>query len=355
VDTLLPVDTLRARLVGFLERTHGPGTVRVEDLRLLTGGASRQTWAFDALISTADGAVARWPLVLRSDGPRDASFMSRDVEYRVLQAAADAGVPVPRPNRMGDDSLGTPFFLMERVEGETIPRRILRDDIYAGARRVMVRQLGMTLARVHRIPVTRDGQPLIAGNLAPATSPAAAELARYEEIYRSTALDAHPVFELAFRWLRERLPGGNASNAPTGERDSSTALVHGDYRLGNFIVGPEGLRAVLDWELAHIGDPLEDLGWLCVRSWRFGNDALPAAGCGEREELWDAYESAGGTPVEPRHARFWEAFGNLRWGVICMVQSRPAIDGHLASVELASIGRRVAETEWELLELMEAS
>jgi len=346
VPTFSPVDDLRTRLAGFLERAHGAGTVGIEDLRLLTGGASRQTWAFDAVISTPDGAVSRRPLVLRSDGPRDASFMSRDLEYRVLQAAAEAGVPVPRPDRMGDDSLGTPFFLMERVEGETIPRRILRDEAYSGARRVLVRQLGMTLARIHRVPVTWDGMSPTAGEpAAPAPCPAAAELARYEELYRSTALDAHPVFELAFRWLRERLPTARAT----------TALVHGDYRLGNFIVGPEGLRAVLDWELAHVGDPLEDLGWLCLRSWRFGSDALPAAGCGEREELWDAYESAGGVPVTPRHARFWEAFGNLRWGVICMVQSRPAIDGPLASVELASIGRRVAETEWELLEFMEAS
>jgi aminoglycoside phosphotransferase (APT) family kinase protein len=112
---------------------------------------------------------------------------------------------------------------------------------------------------------------------------------------------------------------------------------------------------VLDWELAHVGDPIEDLGWLCIRSWRFGNDQLPAAGVGTREELWAAYEAAGGIAVDPARARFWEVFGNLRWGIITIVQAKPYLDGHSRSVELASIGRRVAETEWEILALLEAA
>jgi aminoglycoside phosphotransferase (APT) family kinase protein len=128
--------------------------------------------------------------------------------------------------------------------------------------------------------------------------------------------------------------------------------VHGDFRLGNLIIGPEGVRSVLDWELGHVGDPMEDLAWLCVRSWRFGNDQLPVAGVGQREDLFAAYEAAGGRDVDPAVVHWWELFGNLRWGVICIMQARAYLDGLSQSVELATIGRRTAETEWELLNLM---
>jgi len=121
--------------------------------------------------------------------------------------------------------------------------------------------------------------------------------------------------------------------------------------MGNVLFGPEGLRLVLDWELAHIGDPMEDMAWMCVRSWRFGGDK-PVGGIGERETFFSAYEAAGGRKVDPEWVRWWEVFGNLRWGIICLTQARAYIDGHSKSVELASIGRRTAETEWELLGLV---
>jgi aminoglycoside phosphotransferase (APT) family kinase protein len=339
-------DALRRRLEAFLCRVHGVPRARIENLRRLTGGASRQTWAFDAALPVADGSTRLVPLILRSDLRPGASFMSRDLEYRLLESAYRAGVPVPRVHAMGDDSLGAPFFLMERVEGETIARKLLRDERYAAARAAMPGQLGTILAALHRIPLTSPGMdalPGAPGALAPTSSPAAEECERYEQLYRAVTPDPHPAFELAFRWLRRHLPAA----------DDRRTLVHGDFRLGNVIVGPEGVRAVLDWELAHVGDPIEDLGWLCVRSWRFGNDRLPAAGTGTREDLWAAYETAGGIRVDPARAHFWEIFGNLRWGIICIVQARPYLDGQSRSVELASIGRRVAETEWELLELME--
>jgi aminoglycoside phosphotransferase (APT) family kinase protein len=131
-------------------------------------------------------------------------------------------------------------------------------------------------------------------------------------------------------------------------------VVHGDFRIGNVIFGPEGLRAVLDWELAHVGDPMEDVGWLCVRSWRFGADDRPAGGLCGREEFFAAYERAGGVAIERAAAHWWEVFGNLRWGIMCIMQARTFLDGVVRSVELASLGRRVAEMELELLELTEA-
>lgn len=338
-------EQLAPLLAEFLKRASPPRQVqqvRIEDLRLLTGGASRQTWSFDAIVEQTDGQVITLPLVLRSDpqeGPQ--SVMERSLEYRVIEAASAEGVLVPKPYFLGDDSLGVPFFLMERIEGETIPRRLFRDPAYSQARQVMAKQLGARLAPIHRVPIEKHR---LEGLSAPQAdnSPAEEEINRYEEMYHTMAREPHPTFELAFRWLRHHLP-----------QKQERVLVHGDYRMGNIIFGPEGVRAILDWELAHIGDPMEDLGWICVRSWRFGNDQLPVGGVGTREEFQCAYEEAGGSPVDPARVHFWEIFGNLRWGVICLNMTQPFLDGQNPSVELAAIGRRTAETEWELLHLME--
>ncbi len=333
-------EELAERLAAFLARRTGAGSVRVDGLRRLAGGASREIWSFDATFEDREGARTA-ALVLRMDPRGGPLATERALECRLLQAAFACGVPVPEVKFEGDDSLGAPFFIMERIEGETIARRLLRDEQYAEARRVMPEQLAQILARIHRIPYERWGLEGLPSSPLD-RSPAEGELDRYEQVYRAIALEPHPAFELAFRWLRHRLPRG-------GER----ALVHGDYRIGNVIFGPEGVRAVLDWELAHIGDPMEDLGWICVRSWRFGGP-LPVGGIGEREAFWRAYEAAGGYPVDPERVRFWELFGNLRWGIICISQARTHLDGRSPSVELASIGRRISETEWELLNLMEA-
>ena len=334
-------EELKAKLTAFLARAHNATSVRIDDLRLLTGGASRQTWSFDATIEGADGSVETRQLVLRADPRRTAGLMSRETEFRLLQAAYEAAVPVPKVHLMGDDSLDAPFFIMERIEGETIPRRLLRDDAYAPARGVMAEQLGAILAKIHAVALDAPG--LDALPLPPSgVSPALSEARKFEQVYRAITPEPHPAFELAFRWLRERAP-----------QSSRRTLVHGDYRIGNVIFGPEGTRAILDWELAHIGDPMEDLGWICVRSWRFGGDGLPVGGIGTREAFFRAYEAASGCRVDPEAVRFWEAFGNLRWGIICISQAKTYLDGHSQSVELAAIGRRIAETEWELLQLME--
>ena len=332
-------EEVSAALRDFLLRSHGARNVIVENVRLLTGGASRQTWSFDATIDQGKTL----PLILRADPRKGPNVMSRSVEYRVLEAAGNAGVPVPRVHLMGDDSLGVPFFLMERIEGETIARRILRDEEYAAAREVMTAQLGTILAGIHRTPLTDDLRETLQSPESGKTA-AETEVARFEQTYRMITPEPHPAFELAFQWLRRNLPP-----------PSEDTLVHGDYRMGNLIVGPEGIRSILDWELAHIGDPLEDFGFLCVRSWRFGNDHLPVAGVGQREELFRAYEAAGGRHVDPNAVHWWEVFGNLRWGIICIMQASAYLTGMSKSVELATIGRRTAETEWELLNLMETN
>lgn len=335
---------LSDKLAEFLRRHHS-APVSIDNLRLLTGGASRQTWSFDATVGNE-----MYQLVLRGEARKGVTSMANDVEYRILEAAYQAGVPVPRMHALGDDSLGMPFFLMERIEGETIARRLLRDDKYAAARDVMTGQLAAALAAVHRIPVTTPGLEGLAGPL-DGMSPAESELTKFEQTYRVITPDPHPAFELAFRWLHRNLPPA-----------SEPRLIHGDFRIGNVIFGPDGLHAVLDWELAQFGDPLEDLAWVCVRAWRFGSDDKPVGGLGQREELWSAYESAGGAKVDPEAARWWEVFGNLRWGIMTIMQARGFLDESMrknlapgARLELAAIGRRTAETEWELLNLMEAT
>lgn len=278
--------------------------------------------------------------MLRRDPPGHAIESSRSGEFALLEAAAVAGVPVPGVRWCvdADDGLGS-AFVMDFVAGETIVRKLLRDAEWTQARGALPAQLAGALARIHGMDL---GLPACA-HLArpePGVSPAAAELARYDGIYRAIAPDPHPAFELAFRWLARRPP------AP-----SRLAVVHGDYRMGNVIVGSDGLRAVIDWELTHVGDPMEDIGWLCVRSWRFGAPA-PVGGLCDRQTFFDAYARAGGDPVDPEVVRWWELFGNLKWGVITIMQAHTFLSG-VRNVELASLGRRTCETELELLELLE--
>lgn len=333
-------EEIAAALPGALCAAWGATRVTVEHVRRMTGGASRETWALDVTVERADAPPRTLPLVLRGFQKETPQAMDARAEYTVLQAAVAAGVPVPRPLLLAEDLLDTPFYLMERIEGETIGRRLIKDAAYAGARAVMTEQLGAVLARIHRIALTPEVRAALPPAPPPGRSPALHELDRYEETYRRVTPDPHPAFELAFRWLRR--------HAPPAPR---VTFVHGDYRIGNVIFGPEGVRAVLDWELAHIGDPMEDLGWICVRSWRFGGP-LPVGGIGTRAAFFAAYEAAGGAPVDPASVHWWEVFGNLRWGVITLSLSESFLSGLNPGVEPASIGRRTAETEWELLELL---
>jgi aminoglycoside phosphotransferase (APT) family kinase protein len=314
-----------ARLAAALRGTLGP--VTVDRLTRLSGGASRETWAFDAV--SAGGS--RTGLVLRRDPPGrpgDPGAMGR--EARVMDAARAAGLAVPEVVLCTDEPglWGSAGLVMRRVDGETIARRILRDAGYQRARDVLVGQLGGFAAGLHALEPPA-GLPAVPDPLADLRSAMAA------------AGQASPVFDLALRALEAGRP------PPRGP-----VIVHGDLRLGNLIVGPDSLRAVIDWELVHTGNPAEDLGWLCVKAWRFGAGP-PVAGLGTRDELLAAYRAAGGADIGPGELRWWEILGTLRWGVMCMSQAGAHLSGAHRSVELAAIGRRVCEQEWDLLLLLE--
>jgi len=317
-----------------------PADVRVGSLRRLAGGASRELWSLDVELGGA--APSNLPLVLRRDPPGRVGESDRGLEFRVLRAAAEAGVPVPRVHWCCEDAsvLGAPFFLMDRLEGETLPRRLLRDPEYATTRAGLAPALGAILARIHAIDTAR---PELAGLAAAQAGVGSArqEVRRIAEAVERLAVEPHPVLDLAARWLEVRAP-----------EPRRRVLVHGDYRVGNVMFDASGVRAILDWELVHLGDPVEDLGWLCVRAWRFGNDALPVGGVGTREQLLHAYEAAGGDPVDRETLRYWEVCGNFKLALVFITQCRAWLDG-VPSLELASLGRRTAEAEQELLELME--
>lgn len=343
MNDLTPMERVR-RLEDFVRERSGGAAVQVEGLRRMAGGASRQVWALDAVL---DGGGSRLELVLRIDpAPRPAPGLDvgaggLEGEFRLLETLHAKGLQVPRVYWLCDDPawLGGPFYLMQRIEGETVPRRILRSEELAKAREELPEQLGRALAGIHGVDLAAAGLARVAGP-SPGQSCVEYQLAQVRAGI-DHALSPVPTLELAYRWLEQNHPP---------ERDR--ALVHGDYRLGNVIVGPDGLRAILDWELAHVGDPYEDLAWMCTKTWRFGEIERPVGGLGQREPFYRSYEDGAGRRLEREELAYWELLSSARVAVVWIFQVRAYLGGTRPSVEHAAIGRRMAETELDLLELL---
>jgi aminoglycoside phosphotransferase (APT) family kinase protein len=297
------------------------GTVR--SLQRLSGGASRITSRFDLDVAGCDPQ----PLILQLDRAGGGAVATGvHVEAALLRAASVAGVPVADVVGAGEwDQSGRGWLVVERVEGETIARKILRDDQWSRARSLLTSQCGAALAAVHRIdPAGIEGLP----PRDPLGDPVPL-LGGLGQV--------RPVLELGARWLDVNPV---ARSAPT--------TVHGDFRLGNLLIGTDGLRAVLDWELAHVGDPAEDVGWLCARAWRFGGPGR-VGGFGSLGELLASYAAAGGRPISIEQVLWWEVFASVKWAVICALQASAHLSGASRSAELATIGRRICESEWDVL------
>ncbi|HXQ16914.1 MAG TPA: phosphotransferase family protein [Caulobacteraceae bacterium] len=321
---------LRAGLEAVVRRRFGEAA-KLVGLERLSGGASQELWAFDV-----ETGGATLPLILRRN---PGGFVQREsaagmeTEARLIELARAAGAPTPEVVQVCEpgDGLGR-GYVMERLAGETIARRILRDPEYAEARPKLARQIGAAAAHIHAVDVAAAGPLRI-------SSPQASLEASYTG-YRGYGTP-RPVVEWAFRWLRDHLP-------PPAPRQT---VVHGDMRTGNIIVGPHGLVGVLDWEAVHVGDPMEELGWICVTSWRFGEVDKPAGGFGPREELFAGYEAVSGVRPDAERVRWWEVMGTLRWGMSCAMFAHEFQAGD-RSVERAAIGRRASETAIDLLAIL---
>jgi len=289
---------------------------------LLPGGASKEAWAVDAggqrlLVRRAGGGVIHRHTLSLQD------------EFEVLRAAHEAGVMVPQPLLYIADLDGREAFVMERIAGETIGRRIVQRPELAAARTVLPRQLAEQLAAIHAIPQERV--PFLRR----------ADFERMMDELDDVG-EPHPAIELGLWWLREHRP-------PPRE----PLVAHGDFRIGNVAVDEHGLVGVLDWEFAHLDDPARDLAFGLVRAWRFGRDDLRLGGIGEAGPYLERYNELTGFGVRPEELDYWELAGNVAWAIGCLTQAQRHLSGQERSVELAILGRLGAEVEYEICHLLE--
>ncbi len=339
---LAPAESLRAGLEVFLARAAGaPATIR--SFWRLPGGTMRAAWALDVDIAGGPWAGSHRLILMADSGTQVLySRLPRELELRVIAAMHAGGVPSPRPYwciPKGNPQGLPPGLLMERVEGETVPRRLLADPAFAAVRPRLLEQMAVALARMHAVPAETLG---LHGQ-GPGEPAMEFQLREVEGALRALG-EPHPALELGLRWLDRR--------RPTSER---LVAVHGDYRVGNVAVDPaDGLRAVLDWELTHLGYPGEDVGWVCMRFWRTV-DHPGAPALGPRERFLEEYAAAGGRRFTAEEAHYWDIFANVRWAVITLAQANRHLSGRERNLELASIGRHCAEVEYEVMRLLRES
>ena len=300
---------------------------KIKQLIPLTGGASAD---INRIILANDDE-----LIVRRTLSQERSVMAipKILEAKIQKVVKKNGAPVPaiifefsEGEEIGEG------YVMEAIPGETIPRKILRDAKFSTAREKLPFEIGKSLAKIHQTQLD-DLKALDQVTFSDS-------LEKLFQVYLSFN-QSQPVFDLAFKWLEAQ-----------ELTDYGNVLVHGDFRFGNFIISEENLESIIDWELAHIGNPMEDLGWLCVRSWRFGNVEKRVGGLGDIKDLIAGYESNSDIKIDESQLDIWQLYGSLRWGIICMMQTFAHLSGMVNSVEKAAIGRRVSETEFDLMNMI---
>ena len=331
------LESRRQALEAFLAEKAGARSARIDDARLLSGGAIQENWLLSATLSGGphEGALE---CVLRADAPSGVAVShSRSQEFALLREAFAAGVTVPEPLWLGDASvLGRDFFVMRKARGTAAAYRLMKEPHLGGDRERLVERIGEEMARLHAIrpPVER-----LSFLPAPVRSPALKGVKEFRHF-----LDGHhtafPALEWGLRWLER--------NAP---ETAQPVLAHRDFRTGNYMVDEAGLTAVLDWEFAGWSDPLEDLGWFCARCWRFGQPGKEAGGIGSREALFRGYERVSGRRLERDAVFYWEVYAHVRWAVIAVQQGERHVSGQEPSLELALTAHIVPELELEILRM----
>jgi aminoglycoside phosphotransferase (APT) family kinase protein len=323
-------------LEAWLAAAAGADAATVTDAQPLSGGAIQENWLLN--LEVAGGAYAgHQALVLRTDAPSSVAVsLSRAQEFAVLQAVWAAGVSVPEPLWLCSDTevLGRPFYVMRQLHGVALGSRVVKDASLGGDRAGLVERIGREMARIHAIRPPRADLAFLD---APDGNPALHEVAG-QRAHLDALDEPRPVLEWGLRWAERHAPACGA-----------VTLVHRDFRTGNILLDAHGLAGVLDWEFAAWGDPMSDLGWFCARCWRFGKDELEAGGLGPREALYRGYEAESGRSVDDAAVRYWEVMAHIRWAVIALQQGRRHVSGGEESLELALVGRRPAELEYDLL------
>lgn len=328
-------DGIRQRLADFICKAAGAERARISSLERMSGGAVQQNWALDVDVTGgAHSGVQAW--VLRMDAPaRVAESLSRAEEFRVLQAMHEARVLAPRPLWLCEDPsvAGSPFFIMERLPGVAAGHRVARDASLTPDRGRLARELAGNLARIHGIEPGHPGLDFLETMLA------RENIAHYRA-YLDTLDDAHPVLEWGLRWCE--------LNAPAHEE---TTFIHRDYRTGNYLVHEGALSGVLDWEFCAYGNPLEDVGWIFAKCWRFGQNRYPVGGVAEAEDFLREYEARSGRSIDGASLRYWQVMAHIRWAVIALQQRERHRSGIEPSLELALTGHILSDLELEILAL----
>jgi aminoglycoside phosphotransferase (APT) family kinase protein len=296
--------------------------IAVNSLARIPGGASRETWSFDASWKDGGAAVER-SFITRRDPTASLLESNNDLEFELYTALAGSGVPVPEALWIEREGgwLERPFFIMSKLPGASDARTLVATPEWADVTPTVTRQKAAILATIHEFDIARV--PLL--DRPPSAADAARyEIERWERTMRQDTLEPQPVLEMALSWLKRHLP-------PPPDR---LALVHADYRTGNFLYDRTGITGILDWEMAHAGDPIEDLGWLVIKSWRWAGDDRVGGLC-PRDEFVRLYEEAGGVKVDPAVLKFWEVFANFKFAIIFITGTKSIVQGKTADLLLA--------------------